>query len=140
MAPKPCPICNHPDRKFIEADLFDGGPGNSFQELCNRYRVTSAKLLIHKEQHMVDCSQKLVTLVNEEYEKKMQKTGIAKALTSLEVLDLIIAKAPELLDRTSMNDILRALKLKAELLGDITTKQEVKLDWLKDIPDEVKKT
>jgi len=136
---KTCPICEHPDRKFIESDLFDGGPGNSFDDLCKRYRVTSAKLLIHKEQHMVDCSQELVKLVTEEYDKKMQKTGVQKALTSLEVLDLVIARAPGLLDKVTMNDILRALKLKAEMLGTITNKTEVKLDWLKDIPDGDKK-
>jgi len=135
---KPCPICNHPDKKFIEADLFDGGAGNSFDELCKRYRVTSAKLLIHKEQHMVDCSQELVKLVTEEYDKKLMEKGVQKALTSLEVLDLIIAKAPGLLDRATLNDVLRAVKLKAELLGDITQKNEIKLDWLKDIPEEKK--
>ena len=87
---------------------------------------------------MVDCSQELVKLVTEEYDKKLMEKGVQKALTSLEVLDLIIAKAPGLLDRATLNDVLRAVKLKAELLGDITQKNEIKLDWLKDIPEEKK--
>jgi len=135
---KPCPICNHPDKEYIESELYDGGPGNSFQDICNRYRLTSAKLLIHKEQHMAECAEKLVKLVSEEYDKKMKEKGVEKALTSIEVLDLIIAKAPELLEKASVKDVLTAVKLKAELLGDITQKQEIKLDWLKDIPEVTK--
>ena len=134
-----CDICDHINRKEIEAALYDSGPGNSIKELSKRYTVKAAKLLAHKENHMVDCSNELVQMVTEEYNKKMKETGVTKALTSIEVLDLVIAKAPELLKNATMNDVLRAIKLKSELTGTITQKQEIKLEWLTNIPEDEKK-
>lgn len=134
-----CQICSHDDRKDIEGALFDGGPGNSLREISKKYSIVAGKLLYHKENHMVDCAKELVKMVSDEYDRQLKKTGVQKAMTSVEVLDLVIARAPDLIRSATMNDVLRAIKLKAELLGTITQKQTVELSWLNDIPDKEEK-
>lgn len=136
---KECQVCNHPDRREIEASLFDGGAGNSLKQIADRCLIRSGRLLYHKENHMVDCAKQLVEMVNKEYEKKMMETGVQKAMSSIEILDLVIARGPELLKGATLNDVLRAVKLKADLTGSITQKQVVELSWLNEIPDKEKK-
>jgi hypothetical protein len=65
-------------------------------------------------------------------DEKSQVTGVNRVLNSVEVLDLIISKAPNLMDSITMQDILRALKLKHEILGDIKEEKKIKLEWLND--------
>ena len=131
-----CDICNHLDRKEIEACLLDGGAGNSFKDLYKRYGVRSAHLLRHKEQHMVNAVKEIVKMCNEEYDKKMKASGKTKKLASIEVLDAFIEKYKDVLNGVTARDVLAAIKLKEELLGHVVQKQEVKLEWLKDIPEE----
>jgi len=131
-----CEVCYHPERQQIENDLIDSGPGNSFKDLSSRYKVKPATLLNHKENHMATIADRAVTILNKQCEEK----GINRVLSSVEVLDLIIAKAPEILDTVGMRDILSALKLKHEILGDIKEEKKVKLEWIENIipEDEVK--
>lgn len=131
-----CDVCNHPDRKEIEAALLDGSAGNTTKDLYQRYNTRTSHLLKHKEQHMVNTVKELVNLCNVEYDKKMKETGIAKKLSTIEVLDAFIEKYKDVLDGVTAKDVLAAIKLKEELLGHVTQKQEVKLEWLKDIPEE----
>jgi hypothetical protein len=130
-----CDVCNHPDRKEIEAALLDGGAGNGMKDLYKRYNTRTAHLLKHKEQHMVETVKELVHMCNEEYDKKMKENGVAKKLVSIEVLDAFIEKYKDVLDGVTAKDVLAAIKLKEELLGHVTQKAEVKLEWLKDIPE-----
>ena len=131
-----CEVCSHPDRKEIEACLLDGGAGNSFKELYSRYNVRTTHLLKHKEKHMIEAAKELVKMCNEEYDKKMKKTGVQKKLLSIEVLDAFIEKYKDVLDYVTAKDVLAAIKMKEELLGHVTQKAEIKLEWLKDIPEE----
>ncbi len=131
-----CEVCNHLDRKEIEACLLDGGAGNSFKELYKKFGVRTTHLLRHKEQHMVNAVQEIVKMCNEEYDKKMKETGVAKKLVSIEVLDAFIEKYKDVLNGVTARDVLAAIKLKEDLLGHVVQKQEVKLEWLKDIPEE----
>ena len=133
---KYCDLCYHPERQQIENDLLDGGPGNSFKELSARYKLKPATLLYHKENHMATITDEAVRILNEQCKEK----GINRVLTSVEVLDMIIARAPDLLDSVTIRDITQALKLKHEILGDIKEEKKVKLEWIKDIApeDEVK--
>jgi hypothetical protein len=134
--PRHCDICYHPERQQIENDMLDGGPGNSFKELSARFKVKPSTLLNHKENHMATIADEAVRILNE----KCKEEGVNRVLNSVEVLDLIIAKAPEILDTVSMRDILQALKLKHEILGDIKEEKKVKLEWINEIrpEDEVK--
>lgn len=131
-----CDVCNHPDRKEIEACLLDGGPGNSFKDLYTRFNTRAAHLLKHKEKHMIKAAKELVKMCNEEYDKKMKQSGIKKKLVSIEVLDAFIEKYKDVLEYVTAKDVLSAIKMKEELLGHVTQKQEIKLEWLKDIPEE----
>ena len=131
-----CDVCSHLDRKEIEACLLDGGAGNSFKELYKRFGVRTSHLLRHKEQHMIDTAKELVEMCNREYDKKMRENGLAKKLVSIEVLDAFIEKYKDVLDGVTAKDVLAAIKLKEELLGHVVQKQEVKMEWLKDIPEE----
>ncbi len=134
---KYCNICYHPDRKQIEEDLIDGGPGNSFKELSARFKVKPAILLYHKENHMATIVDEAVRILDEQCKEK----GINRVLTSVEVLDLIIARAPALIDSVTIKDVTQALKLKHEILGDIKEEKKVKVEWINEISpeDEVKK-
>jgi hypothetical protein len=133
---KSCDVCNHPERRDIEAALLDGGAGNKMKDIYVRYNVRSAHLLRHKEQHMIEAAQEIVKMCNEEYDKKMKETGIAKKLISIDVLDAFIEKYKDVLGEVTAKDVLAAIKLKEDLLGHITQKTEVKLTWLNDIPEE----
>ena len=135
---KPCEICNHPDRKEIESRLLDGGAGNTFKELTAQFAVSPARLLRHREEHMIKAARELVKLCNEEYDKSMKKMGAEKKLLSIDVLDAFIEKYKDVLDYVTAKDVLAAIKLKEELLGHVTQKTEIKLEWLKDIPEEQK--
>ena len=130
-----CDVCSHMDRKEIEASIFDGGPGNGIKDLANRFRVRSTHLLRHKEQHMVECSKEIVDMCNKAYDDKLKQTGVEKKLLSIEVLDAFIAKYINVLDEVTARDVLAAIKLKEDLLGNVTQKQEIKLSWLDTIPD-----
>jgi len=66
-------------------------------------------------------------------DEQSQKNGVNRVLNSVEVLDLIISKAPGLIESVTMQDILRALKLKHEILGDIKEEKKIKLEWLQDV-------
>lgn len=134
-----CDICNHPDKKDIESALLDGGAGNSFKDLYKRFGVRASHLLRHKEQHMVNAVKEIVKMCNEEYDKKMKETGIAKKLVSIEVLDAFIEKYKDVLDGVTAKDVLAAIKLKEDLLGHVVQKQEVTFSWLDEIPNEEKK-
>ena len=136
VSPKKCDICNHPERKEIEACLIDGGLGNGIKELRDRFNVKTAHLLKHKEKHMFETAQELVKMCNQEYDKKMKELGVEKKLISIEVLDAFIEKYKDVLNDVSAKDVLAAIKLKEELLGNVTQKQAVTLEWLKDIPVE----
>lgn len=78
---------------------------------------------------MVSITDEAIRILDEESQKK----GVNRVLNSVEVLDLIISKAPALMDSVTMQDILRALKLKHEILGDIKDEKKVKLEWLNDV-------
>lgn len=130
-----CDVCKHPDRKEIEAALMDGGAGNTLKDLNARYYTRTSHLLRHKEQHMVETVKELVHMCNEQYDKKMKETGLAKKLVSIEVLDAFIEKYKDVLDGVTAKDVLAAIKLKEELLGHVVQKQEVKLEWLADVPE-----
>ncbi len=132
---KPCEVCNHPDKKEINACLLDGGTGNSIKELQSKFGVKTAHLLKHKEQHMIESARELVKMCNEEYDKMMKKKGVEKKLLSIEVLDAFIEKYKDVLGEVTAKDVLAAIKLKEDLLGNITQKSEVKLTWLDAIPD-----
>jgi hypothetical protein len=123
-----CTICFHPRRIEIEGALIDGGPGNSYKEISKRTDVKAAALLYHKENHMPSITDEAIRILDE----KSQVTGVNRVLNSVEVLDLIISKAPNLMDSITMQDILRALKLKHEILGDIKEEKKIKLEWLND--------
>jgi hypothetical protein len=131
-----CEVCDHPDKKEIEACLLDGGAGNSYKELHSRYNIRTTHLLKHKEKHMIQTVRELVKMCNEEYDKNMKKTGMVKKLISINVLDAFIEKYKDVLDGVTAKDVLAAIKLKEELLGHVVQKQDVKLEWLKDIPEE----
>jgi hypothetical protein len=133
---KSCDVCKHPDRKEIELCLLDGGVGNQMKDLFSRFDVRTTHLLKHKEQHMIETAQELVKMCNEEYDKKMKESGIAKKLASIDVLDAFIEKYKDILGEVTARDVLAAIKLKEDLLGHITQKQEVKLTWLETIPEE----
>jgi len=124
-----CEICFHPLRKDIENAILDGGPGNSYKAISTRTGVKPSQLLYHKENHMPSITEEAIRILDEQ----SQKNGVNRVLNSVEVLDLIISKAPGLMESVTMQDILRALKLKHEILGDIKEEKKVKLEWLQDV-------
>ena len=124
-----CEVCYHPRRVEVEGAIIDGGPGNSYKEISKRTGIKANQLLYHKENHMVSITDEAIRILDE----KSQKLGVNRVLNSVEVLDLIISKAPNLMDSVTMQDILRALKLKHEILGDIKDEKKVKLEWLNDV-------
>lgn len=124
-----CSICYHPKRVAIENDISDGGPANTAKELQKRYKITPSSILKHKQDHMVSITEEALKILD----KKSHESGVNRVLNSVEVLDLIIAKAPTLIDNITIQDVLRALKLKHEILGDIKEEKKVKLEWLNEV-------
>jgi hypothetical protein len=128
MATK-CPICYHPKRIDIENAISDGGPANTVKELVKRYKITASSILKHKQDHMASITDEAIRILD----AKSQESGVNRVLNSVEVLDLIISKAPTLMDSVTMQDVLRALKLKHEVLGDIKEEKKIKLEWLNEV-------
>ncbi len=124
-----CEVCFHPNRVEIESDILDGGPGNSYKEISKRFGLKSTQLLYHKENHMVSITDEAIRILD----KKSQETGVNRVLNSVEVLDLIIAQAPKLIESATLRDVTQAVKLKHEILGDIKEEKKVKLEWLNDV-------
>jgi hypothetical protein len=124
-----CTVCFHPSRIDVENAIIDGGPGNSFTQITKRTGIKAAQLLYHKENHMPSITDEAIRILDEQ----SKVNGVNRVLNSVEVLDLIISKAPNLMDSVTMQDILRALKLKHEILGDIKEEKKIKLEWLQDV-------
>ncbi len=132
---KYCVVCNHPDRKEVDSCLLDGGAGNSIKDIQERFNIKTTHLLKHKEQHMIESAKELVKMCNEEYDKMLKKKGVEKKLLSIEVLDAFIEKYKDVLGEVTAKDVLAAIKLKEELLGNVTQKREIQLTWLDAIPE-----
>ncbi len=131
-----CDVCNSENRKEIEACLLDGGANNQMKDLYRRFNVRTAHLLKHKEGHMIEAAQEIVKMCNAEYDKKMKETGVAKKLLSIDVLDAFIERYKDVLGEVTARDVLAAIKMKEDLLGNVVQKQTVTLKWLEDIPVE----
>jgi len=132
----PCEVCDHPNRKEIEICLRDGGAGNNIKEIRTRFNIEKTPhILRHKENHMFETTKEIVKMCNDEYEKIMKNKGIEKKLLSIDVLDAFIEKYKDVLSDVTAKDVLAAIKLKEELLGNVIQKNEVKLTWLDTIPD-----
>jgi len=125
-----CEVCYHTQRKDIENDIIDGGLANSISEIAKRYKLKPYSVKNHKDNHMVTIVDEAKRILDEQ----CKEHGVNRILNSVEVLDLIISKAPHLLENTSMRDVLQALKLKHEILGDVKEEKKIKVEWL----DEVK--
>lgn len=133
--PRSCAVCNHKKRVEIEDDIYKGMI--LIPEMAKKYKVLPSQINYHKKNHMS-------TIVDEAkivLDQKSKDLGINRVLKDIEVLDLIISKAPEILDKVTPTDIVRAMKLKAELLGDIKQEEKtVQLEWINEMEEDANKS
>lgn len=119
-------MCESKFREKIESDLWDGGSDNTYTLISKRYKLSKSQLERHKRDHMTDTVNEARKIIDQ----KCKEQGINRVLNDVEVLDLIIKQAPNILDKVSPQDVTRAIKLKAEILGDIKEESKVTVEWL----------
>ncbi len=131
--PRSCFICSHKKRLEIEEEIHRGTL--TIPEIAKKYKVLSSQINHHKSKHMS-------TIVDEAkltLDQKSKDSGINRILKDIETLDLIISRAPEILDKVTPTDIIRAMKLKAELLGDIKQEdKKVEIEWITEMDEDGK--
>lgn len=127
-----CKVCESKFRQQIENDLWEGGSENTYKSVAERYKLTKTQVERHKRDHMTDTVNEARKII----EQKCKEQGINRVLTDIEVLDLIIKQAPNILDKVSPQDVTRAIKLKAEILGDIKEESKVTVEWLNEYQPE----
>lgn len=128
-----CAICIHKRRVEIEDDIYKGIV--TVPDMSKKYKVLPSQINYHKKNHMS-------TIVDEAkivLDQKSKDSGVNRILKDIETLDLIISRAPEILDKVTPTDIVRAMKLKAELLGDIKQEEKkVEIEWINEMEEDGK--
>jgi polysaccharide pyruvyl transferase WcaK-like protein len=128
---KGCDICIHKKRIEIEEHLHKGTM--DVPTIAKSYKVLVSQINYHKKKHMSTMVDEAKIILDE----KSRDTGVNRILKDIEKLDLIISRAAEVLDKVTPTDIVRAMKLKAELLGDINQEEKkVEIEWINEVENE----
>lgn len=125
-----CLICESQFRDKIEEDIMKPGPNNTMKKIADRYKVPYNHVVNHKKSHMPDTIDEARKII----EERCRDKGINRVITDIEILDMIIGKAPEILDNVTLQDVIRAIKLKAELLGDLKQNDSAAMvEWVEHV-------
>jgi hypothetical protein len=106
--PRQCSICIHKDREKINYDLL--AREKTYGQIAAEYGLSTFSIRRHVANHLKPIIQKV--------DSERRQKDEALVLNTLDALDTIISKIPELKDQTNLNHALRALELKARIKGE----------------------
>jgi len=112
----------------IEKLIHIGGPENTTAKIAAKFKIPLKDLKIHRAKHIQDvvCEAKVIL------DEKAKKAGINRVVSDVEALDNIISQLPNIMEDVTVQDVIRAIKLKSELLGDVKKEETLSISWLED--------
>lgn len=118
--PERCRVCTHPKRDEINALIIEGKI--SLREISRRYEdISYSGLRWHKKHHLNEIIAQVQT------ERKEITKG--QVTSTIDALDAIVNKLPEVLETATLNSIIRALELRAKLTGEEKQPPRIIIEW-----------
>lgn len=109
-----CKCCDHPQATEIDRALLERVP---YRDISKRFGVSIMTISRHANLHLKPALEEAKKIFTEQKQVAYQNR-VKTALDTLHVLDTIIQTLPEKLPNATVRDILAALKVRSELLGE----------------------
>lgn len=114
-----CTICVHRHRSDINLELMKREM--TYTEIAARFGISIYAIKRHVQNHLKPIIQKV--------DNERREDDEALVIKTMDVLNKIISKLPEVIDTANVNQILRAVEMRARILGEDAPESKIVFVW-----------
>jgi len=125
--PRRCTICYHDNREEINLEILKGEI--SYPQIAKKHGVSLSAIKRHVGNH-------LKPMIAERQAEVREQLDPAAVMKTIEALDAVIERLPRVLDDANLNQILRAIELRARYTGEEAAPTQIQFVWGKGLETE----